>query len=393
MKVQFVTALYDLATLEKNNARRSLQWYLEKIDFLLHQTVPLIIYTDLHLVDKLKERCAQNPNIQIIGKAFRDLRYADRLSQIEANLTLHPYKSQVPEKMTPVFFVTVWNKAEFLYETYCQQPDTDLLVWIDFGIRHVGVAYDDNLNLEQVYPHLSPHHFSCTIINPMNREEYHDLFLSCSYWQYRQAGGFWSVGRPVMQLFIDTLRTDTETILQAGYACMEEDLMARFVFAHPEKCCFMFGDDQSCISNWIDMKHDLTIAHRIVLVGGAMQLDHIVAACIPFMLQNVCRGLILCDIAHVFRYLCQWYTSLSRIQSHLAVSVGHFILLCSTLHPQFLQILQRHKDEFEQFECTVNDQYNPSQVLNQHMVFPGLKTYVENKSSTVDKHPFIRFLA
>jgi hypothetical protein len=392
MKVQFVTAIYDLASLEKNAVRRPIDWYLDRMDFLLQQTVPLLIYTEPALVKTLEAKCRDNPHIQIQEKPFESLRYADKLPQIQENLARNPYRSQVPEKMTPVFFVLVWNKAELLYETSVQKPEVDMLIWIDFGIRQVGGTYDAKLNLEDVTPHMSPEHFCCTVINPMTSAEYHDYKQSCSFWMYRQAGGFWSVGKTVMPLFIEVMREETDKILTAGYACMEEDIMARFVFLHPKQCQFMFGDYQSCISNWIEMKHDLKIAHRIVLVGGALELHHVVAACIPYMLKNLVRGLILCDLGHTFRYLFQWYQSLCLTESELAPHVGHFLLLCAEKCATVMRHLRMYQRQFEVFGLPIDGTVVPENILDQHPLFGPLKTYVETHSNDTSKHPFIRFL-
>ena len=338
MTALFVTALYDLKTIEQSSARRSLSEYYKHKDYLCSLTQPLIIFTDPYLEPELKSLFEASSHIQIIPLPWDQLRYMDQIEQIRTNMSLHPFQTDNANKTTASYSVMMWNKFEFVYKSYQLFPTYDKYVWIDFGLGEV--VKDHMCSMNDVLKQFDDTHFCCTIINPLVPSEYNSLDECFGSWKYRQVGGFWSIGRQGIEFFLSYLRSEIDWVLQHGRVCMDEEVMARFSYAHPERCKFSFGDYGSCVVNWLGLKHDLHVARRAI--DKVQQHGKHCMAVIGFekLLQSYVQRWIPWSPSDVMRLLMTYYIEMYYIDKVRARAIAI----------KFLHMANEHSDAHEYYQ-------------------------------------------
>lgn len=322
-----VTALYDLAALEESSNRRTLDEYLTRGLFLRTLPHPLLVFTDPQLEPKLKEMFATNLNIHVIGLPWGKLRYTDRVDQIRTNMTVHPFHTNSDNKTTAFYSIMMWNKFEFVYQSYLCFPLYTNYVWLDFGLGGV-IPHPSLQDLNQVLATFDDSHFCCTIINPLAGSEYNDDEACFGAWHYRQVGGFWSVGRHLMDFFVSFVRNEVDQLLHRQRVCMDEEIMARFSYAHPARCKFSFGDYVSCVSNWLGLKSDVDVAKRAIEKAHRCGLHHMAAAGLEQLLNSYNQGWIPWSTADVIHYAITCYIELYYVDAvqarKLAIQIVHW---------------------------------------------------------------------
>ena len=249
----FVTCLYDIATVEKNSSRKSASFYLQCATFLKKLGRPIIIFTSADLFSRVNDAFGDAPHSTIIVRSFQEFAYFNRLAEMDAISRIHPYITRTPHKDTSLYKILIWNKSEFVGIVAKQYPQYDTFIWIDFGLEFVVKQHIADTNMANVISHFDDTHFYCTVLNPPSEYEYQNLPIFCEGWRFRQVGGFWAIGRKNVDFFVNFIREEINRILEAKYVCTEEDIMARFVFAHGDKCKLSFGDYDACIINWLGL--------------------------------------------------------------------------------------------------------------------------------------------
>ena len=383
MSAVYVSALYDLQTIEKNPQRRSASWYIDRIQLLLEQkNVPIIIYTDEHLEAALQKKCAGRENIQIKVIPFANLKYVDQLPIMTQNQQRHPYRTDNPAKDTQEYRVIMWNKFEFMADAAQCYPDAQKLIWIDLGIEYVACKYEAHIDLAEIATYFDDQHFCCTIINPLNTEEYENVVLCCSAWRYRQVGGFWSIGRVIFNEFLTAIRQEITTVLEAGCVCMDEEIMARFSYRHSHLCRFSFGDYQSCIVNWRGLRYDIHIAKPAISKAHLYSLHHMAATGWQQLLQAGALGYWNMSSAEMYDYLLNWYMAMHYIDPVEATVIARFVIFCAARNDFFQNMLFhdaatmfRYVNLHDLSEITVT-----SEILTEHTAFDLLYTYLSRLS-------------
>jgi hypothetical protein len=352
-----VTALYDLPFLEKNIQRRDMTVYFHNLQKLIaNPNVEFVLFTHQRLLNDIKRIVANNPRVVIVQKEFDELWAATQRETIVHNRSLHPYHTSNALKDTVSFQIIMWSKFEFLRLAEVLRPEVEKYVWIDAGIMHV--AAQNNSSLSQALACLSPDGVSCMPMNVLDKHEYNSLAECCGSWRFRQVGGFWAVGKVCVQFFLADVRRDMEFILDQGYMCSDEDLLARFTFRHPNRCHFCFGDYASCVSNWCNMWHDAHIARAYIEKAHVCGLHYLCKAGTLWLIQGWASSQISTTLPEVMTWFVrlflalyhleetQSYTQLSspeqmQLQVHFtATTIAKFVFYLLDKHPIFAQANQ-----------------------------------------------------
>jgi hypothetical protein len=378
MSAVYVSALYDLQTIEKNPNRKSALWYIDRIQLILEQKdIPIVIYTDETLQDALQKKCEGHPNIQIKVVPFDTLKYVDKLPLMTQNQNSHPYWTNNPAKDTQEYRVIMWNKFEFVADAAQSYPDAEKFIWIDLGIEYVACQYEKHIDLAEIATYFDDSHFCCTVINPLTKDEYDNVVVCCSAWRYRQVGGFWSIGRLIFNEFLTAIREEIETVLNAGCVCMDEEIMARFSFRHPELCRFSFGDYQSCIVNWRGLRYDIHIARNAINKAHLYGRYHMAMAGWQQLLRAGSLGYFSMASILMYDYLLNWYLAGTFCNLPEAVSVARFVIYCAAKNACFASTLPHDAASLFRYvglqdfaAVTVTED-----ILKDHAIFPLLYVY------------------
>lgn len=348
MTALFVTALYDLKTIEKSSARRSLSEYYKYKDYLCSLTQPLIIFTEPHLEPELKQLFESSSHIQIMTLPWDKLRYMDQIGQIRINMNLHPFQTDNANKTTAAYSVMMWNKFEFVYKSYQLFPTYDKYIWIDFGLG--GVVKDHACSMNDVLKQFDDTHFCCTIINPLVPSEYDSLDECYGSWKYRQVGGFWSIGRNGIEFFVSFLRNEIESLLRMGRVCMDEEVMARFSYTHQDRCRFSFGDYGSCVVNWIGLKHDMHVTRRAIDKAHRFGRHLMAVTGFEKLLQSYSSKILQWSISDVMFLLMSYYIEMYYVDKPksraIAIKIMHMVNEHSEAHDYYVNNTSHMKLNF-----------------------------------------------
>ena len=295
----FVSCLYDIATFEKNSSRKSASFYLQYVAFLKNLKQPIIIFTSADLYQQLDDSFRDSPQATIVLRPFEEFAYFDRLSEMDAISLVNPYRTRAPQKDTSLFKVLMWNKSEFIGLVAEKYPEYNVFIWIDFGLEVVVKQHIEHTDVADVVSHFDDTHFCCTVLNPLSGHEYDNLHICCEGWRFRQVGGFWAIGRKNVEFFVNFIRKEIDQLFEKRYICTEEDLMARFVFAHSEKCKLSFGDYDTCMINWSGLWRQVQYVpsvlhkllnngkHRLAIFGFESLLDAYCQGKLPMSAENL----------------------------------------------------------------------------------------------------------
>jgi hypothetical protein len=385
MSAVYVSALYDLQTIEKNPKRRSALWYIDRIQLILEQKdIAIVIYTDEHLESALQKKCEGHANIQIKVVPFDTLKYVDQLPQMTKNQNHHPYRTNNPAKDTQEYRVIMWNKFEFVADAAQSYPHAQKFIWIDLGIEYVACEYEKNIDLAEIATYFDDSHFCCTIINPLRTEDYENVIECCAAWRYRQVGGFWSIGRQVFNTFLTGVRAEIQTVLDAGCVCMDEEIMARFSYRHPELCRFNFGDYQSCIVNWRGLRYDIHIAQVAVSKAHLYGRYHMASTGWQKLLLAGAAGVYPLTAPMMYDLLCRWYLAAYFVNHSEAVQIAKFIIFSSSIHDYFRAHVVRDTNTLFQY-VGLSDLKVTQDILQENASFPFLYQHVSNLGLIIEK--------
>lgn len=335
----FVTCLYDIASFEQNSSRKSAAFYLQYASFLKNLQHPIIIFTSAELKSQLTESFQDAPLATIIIRPFEEFLFFDRLAEMNAISQVNPYRTRSPLKDTSLFKVLMWNKSEFIGIIAQQFPQYDVFIWIDFGLEVVVKKYIDATNVADVVSKFDDTHFCCTVLNPLSAHEYYNLHICFEGWRFRQVGGFWAIGRKNVDFFVNFIREEINQLFREKFICTEEDLMARFVFAHSDKCKLSFGDYETCMINWSGLLRQVQYIpsvlcklqnnhqHRLAIFGFEGLLDAHMKGELPMSIDNF------------FGLFYYYFISMFYVDRQKSKEVAVQMLRIALVHTRFRELL------------------------------------------------------
>src|SRR5579863_6917283 len=145
-----VTALYDIRSLENNNSSdaKNIDHYIDKGTELLSLEIPMIIYTEEKLFNKIRaiRPVELHAITQIIIEDFTKSEYFIFLDRIKENLKKYNIQNLCRGKDTPLYFILNCNKFYWMNQSiHYNFFDSTHFVWIDFGISRLSTGYTNNI--------------------------------------------------------------------------------------------------------------------------------------------------------------------------------------------------------------------------------------------------------
>ncbi len=139
-KVTFVTAFFDLNESRPNE--KSIKTYIDNFIFLANSNIPLCLYTDLTIANKINSY--DNSIFKLPYIKLYIVNKDTTISQL-----IHSYNNlELPRirninKDTYNYMILINSKIEYLYKATINNPfNTEHFAWIDFGIFHVINNYE-----------------------------------------------------------------------------------------------------------------------------------------------------------------------------------------------------------------------------------------------------------
>jgi hypothetical protein len=341
-----VTGLYDLQSKENNKERRPVSDYTKYVDFLLRIERDIVVFTEESLKPELEPLFTNHSNIKLLVLPFEEFEYINQVDVLKANALKNPFKTDSPYKTTVHYTLLMWNKFFLVQKAYTIFPTYDKYVWMDFGLGYVVEKNPCDVNL--VLDNFDADHFSCTIINPMNRQEFESLDESFGAWKYRQVGGFWSIGKNCIDFFMQFIRDQINFIIAAERICADEEIMARFSFSHPDKCVFSFGDYASCVCNWVALTHDLTVASNAINKSNNCGLHHMASQGAYKVLDSFNRNLLHIDKYTVIHFMFMYYIQMYYIDKSIARQIAIQYLLSTHVDSDFSKLFEERRESLKQ---------------------------------------------
>jgi O-methyltransferase len=387
-----VTALFDLSQFEANAVRRNIDFYMDHCNYVLRQKSPLVIFTELALVDKITERRLQfltpaehTKYTTYVVKPMQELKYFDdgTLDTIRHNWSKHPYESSDPGKMTPAYVALMWNKFEFMRQAADMFPDQEVFGWIDMAI---GRVCKDNPDVGAVVANSNPNTFSVTVLNPATLEEIQNMVWYYSCWKYHVAGNFWCIGRTLLPEFLTCISQYIAEALAAEVAGPDEEIMARFVVHRPENCSFFFGDYGYTISNRIHFRDD---AHGTTLAttkAHERSLHHIAIAGYQTLMQAGIEDIFSLHITQVLSWTTNVYIHMYYVDREKAKEVAEFLKCMRDKHVYIMNDITSRQQHYQSLFDYVNVKLtDPNLETPETPWLQALRLWIEN-----DCHKWMR---
>jgi hypothetical protein len=231
-KPTIVTALFDIGRDKWDGYDLSYDTYLHWMKALLMYDVPMVIYTDEYLYEKIKKnRQLCDPNLEktiFEIKKLEDLEaYKLYYNRVNSLMQSDEFKSKihfmVPEMTKPLYNIVIFNKIFYIKESIEKKHfDSDFYIWADAGVlRHdINTPIGDWPNLEKINKEYSDKITFFNHQDSINIWDYH-LHLLAQY-RYIHGGCFFVPNNGCVYNFMNDFLSYIELFLEQGYVGSEE---------------------------------------------------------------------------------------------------------------------------------------------------------------------------
>ena len=248
--VTLVSCLFDLAGMENRN-RRNLDTYKLYGEDLLKVDLPIVIYCQSGLVDWIWE--TRNKYVQgKIRVVPTDPEQAfHRIARIRREAFIKPTPGD--SRYSPLYVGLNWAKMTFLEKTGIENPfHTTHFVWVDFGLSHVSNFYKVR-PLEEINSFLLETEYTDKVHATMGLPYDPNYNLNHpNEWNYHCGlfGGLFGGSYEALLKAIGKFWVLAETALDMGFCPLEECIMVRIAWEHPELFRLWPGDLLGIWVNW-----------------------------------------------------------------------------------------------------------------------------------------------
>lgn len=258
--VTFVTMLYDLNKRENNLTRRSAESYLTHEQRTLLQKFPMIVYTDLEYIERIREiRKLVDPEEKytlIIAKPLEEFKYQKYSEQIKKIWNLDymqtsKIRDEAPWKWSATYTQLSWTKLDCLKHAIENNSfNTERFAWIDFGI---GYLSDKNPQIgKDLYKYFSNSggvskiHLTSRCHVKQGIEDTHEYFVNGGF---IIPGGFFDGPKDELLWFIEEFNKDVEDLLTKDYAPLEEQIFGRIYLKNKDRFEITYGNYWDMLDN------------------------------------------------------------------------------------------------------------------------------------------------
>ena len=170
--------------------------------------------------------------------------------------------------------------------------------------------------------------------------EYNDFELCYKSWKFRQVGGFWSIGRNLINYFIRFVRNEIQLLFDSKYNGCDEDIMARFLYVNPDKCCVSFGDYGVCISNWVRLQNQIQFVPNVLVKFQKNSQHKFAIQGFGALIKELVDGYLKLNAFEIFFLLYGLYQSLIHLNTTKAKITAILILQCAHVNRELSKFIQ-----------------------------------------------------
>jgi hypothetical protein len=244
-----ITGLFNIRKMENNEKGdcKHIDEYLQRGIDLLELEIPIIIYTEISLIDKIKEiRPLHLHDItKFIIFDFKDTYYYKYIGHIEENKKKFKINNEYVPKDTPIYYTLGFNKFYFIDESIKTNPfNTTHFIWIDFGISHVA----KNVNSIRRWIYNIPDKIRQLEINPFIENVEYKIYFENTL--HNMAGGLISGNIDNLKKYTILFDNKLRKILNDGWHQLEEAIMAIIKKENNEIFDNFYGDYQNIMSGY-----------------------------------------------------------------------------------------------------------------------------------------------
>ena len=184
----------------------------------------------------------------IIPCPLEELPRHERLRDVTRALARHPLLNGNPAKDTPLHTLMGWSKFEVLLRAIELDPfGASHFIWLDFGLAHtarIGHVGEDRVFAD------APDEARILQMRPLDPS----LLLERSHHlQYRRghfASGLISGRADRLRQLCRLVASETEAVLDEGFAPLDEQLLELAIAAEPELFSLHHGDYEFILENY-----------------------------------------------------------------------------------------------------------------------------------------------
>jgi hypothetical protein len=344
-RLTLVTALFDLATREQNNQRRTPSDYFVAARRVLALDENMVVFADPDLCDTIagkRRRGGHEARTLVVPTRLEELPAHAELGRIEAARHANPLRNGDLDVDTPLYTVVQWAKFDLMERAIAEDPfGASHFAWIDFGLAarspdpadQVFSDPGDGIRLAQ-----------------MRRIDPADLADRAAYAAYLRGymGANYMAGtRERFEALIRLFRDQATSLLDEGLALSEEQILPLLWAAEPELFDPLPGDYDDVLRNYRRLRgsaHNLVFQMREARDAGDREYaDRIAQA--AFASHEA--GTLECSPAELAElldecYLAAWYAP-SDPGHERAARIASAYLDLAEQDPDFRDVFLRHE--------------------------------------------------
>lgn len=312
-----VTALYDIRSKEDNNSDnvRKLDHYLKLGSELLKLEIPIIIFTEANILDRIKElRPKEFDNItKIITVDLEDTLFYKDIHRLKNNLNKFKITNINTEKDTPLYFIVNNNKFYFISQSIEQNPfDSSHFLWMDFGICH-NVK---NINQIRRWIHSVPNKIRQMEINPYIENISYKEYFKTIY--HNVAGSLFSGSIENLKQYCELFNHKWDQILNEEWCQLDEAIMTIVIKENSNMFEHYYGDYPNLISgydNYFQLNNEVSIQVIFAAINKCLNLRSYNKC---YYILNYIKSYYLYNPHRMYEYLnsyiiCNYYISPNKM--------------------------------------------------------------------------------
>lgn len=372
-KTTLVSMAFDLSSLEDAPKRLTFDFYMNRGDYLITSGLPLVIFTSEDLKGKIQDRiellAPDNSEIKVIVvDPFQIITRYHRIKEIQMKI---PGIMEPERPTTPLYVAINWGKIAFLERMAIENPfKTSHMCWVDYGITHMIDFKRRSIN--DIITVMHPKDNDVSGDNDIDRIHFtppglvdwkHVDESPEEYWStYTNgfAGGLFGGTIEAIRRLSSRFWPITNTILDMGFAPLEQALLAYIFSKHPHEFQPWCGQYVDIGINWgTPIRATEYVISQTYRVHDMGIKEKDISICNLYLSEEQSRQILKgCekgnyslsgkDKADLLRtmYISRWYRSPSASRKELTKPIGELIIRWYTNDEGCRTEIDKAKDNF-----------------------------------------------
>jgi hypothetical protein len=254
----FVTAYFDIGREQWTKYRRSRDEYLEYFEHLVALPVPLVVFIDTLLLDRvqtiLSKRTMSPTKIVPIDEAWMKANIYSwtYVPEVEKVMSDPIFKQQVahrfyyPEHSVAKYNCINYAKVDFVQHVIeqCWMPTAVSFSWIDFGMVREALTHPPR-TLMRVLSTMNHDRINYYVVEDQMIDDYADPFYVLHHAPDMLVGGFFFATAPLIKLYRDRFHQTVRKFLSLNIADDDQAIVVNMSFDWPDMFAFHLSPRRS----------------------------------------------------------------------------------------------------------------------------------------------------